>query len=238
MVNVAVCDDDCDILERMRCIIEKEYPCWRVDLFASGKALEEKLQRNTYTMYFFDIELGDGNGYDMAKKVRRKDPTAVLFFISSHEEYACDAFEVDALRFLRKPLEEQKVLEALRKAEEVLALHNMRLDFRKNGQEYSCKLSDIFYLERKQRRIELHLFTGEVIEIYGSLREFEKELKERNFSRCHQGYLLNLDYIKSIRESIVILENEEKIPLARSRRESFKKDYMDYCWRREERCGK
>ena len=59
------------------------------------------------------------DGYGLAKELRRRQNDAILIFLSCHEEYACEAYEVDALRFLRKPIEKHKFEEAFAKAVQV-----------------------------------------------------------------------------------------------------------------------
>lgn len=236
MIKVAICDDNIEVLKQLKSIIEEKEPQWQVDLFQNGFILEEQLQKNLYALYFLDIELGDMNGYCLSKKVRKKDASALIIFVSSHSEYACEAFEVDAFRFLKKPIVEEKVLEAVEKAKEILQTQNYHFHYhyKGNGMDYQVKLANILYFERNQRIVKIHFFNGETADIYASIKEVEKQLKDKNFSRCHQGILVNFDYIKVLQDSVVVLENGEKLPISRKRKEVFGEEYMNYCWNREE----
>ena len=153
MVKVAICDDNIDVLNKLKKLIEEKEPKWQVDVFSDGYTLEEQLKKNLYAIYFLDIELGSMDGYELSKEVRKKDASALIIFVSSHSEYACDAFEVDAFRFLRKPIEEEKVFEAIEKAKGIVQTQNYQFHYhyKGNGMDYQVKLANILYFERKQR---------------------------------------------------------------------------------------
>lgn len=234
MVKVAVCDDEETVRNQLLQAIGAWRPEWEVYAFSSGQDLLDAMVQTKFFIYFMDIELGDGNGYYIAKHIREQNPNAVVIFISCHEEYACEAFEVDALRFLKKPYEEEKLKEAIQKAAEIVEQQNVTFSFRRNGEKYQVSLYQVCYVERHQRTLLFHLADRTCLEVYGSLRELERKFSKKLFCRSHQGYLVNLSYIKSIRESIIILETGAQVPLARSRKEKFRDAYMDYCWARKE----
>ena len=107
----------------------------------------------------------------------------------------------------------------------------------KNGKwEAICDL-DIMFLTNDNKLIETQTkndeFNTDFIS-YDSIKEVEKQLIDKNFSRCHQGFLVNFDYIKVFQDSTVVLENGEKLPISRNRKEAFGEEYMTYCWDREE----
>lgn len=239
MVKVAICDDNIDVLNKLKKLIEEKEPKWQVDVFSDGYTLEEQLKKNLYAIYFLDIELGSMDGYELSKEVRKKDASALIIFVSSHSEYACDAFEVDAFRFLRKPIEDEKVFEAIEKAKGIVQTQNYQFHYhyKGNGMDYQVKLANILYFERKQRIVKIHFSNGETADIYDSIKEVEKQLIDKNFSRCHQGFLVNFDYIKVFQDSMVVLENGEKLPISRNRKVAFGEEYMKYCWDREEEVG-
>lgn len=239
MIKVAICDDNLEILNQLKSHIEEKEPQWQVDAFQNGFILEEQLKKNLYSLYFLDIELGDMNGYCLSKKIRKKDASALIIFVSSHSEYACEAFEVDAFRFLRKPINKEKVVEAIEKAKEIVHTQNYQFhyNYKGNGMDYQVKLANILYFERKQRIVKIHFSNGETADIYASIKEIEKQLIDKNFSRCHQGFLVNFDYIKVFQDSMVVLENGEKLPISRNRKVAFGEEYMKYCWDREEEVG-
>lgn len=235
MIKVAICDDEESVCEQIRKKLLQLHPDWYVDVYLQGQKLLEGLKKASYQVLFLDIELGDSNGYEISKQLRAGNSNAVVIFISSYEEYACEAFEVDALRFLKKPFDEDKLEEAICKAAHVVEQQNVYYVYHKRGWYFQVRISNICYVEKKQRNLELHLASGKVQTLSGSLREIEKELPDMIFAQCHQGYLVNLSYVKSILESLVIMENGDKLPLSRGKKEGFRNRYMDYCWEQEER---
>lgn len=237
MIQVAICDDEEQVRVQLYNKVKQLYPKWEVVAYGDGRELLEAMKKIEFMIFFLDIELGSVNGYDISKQIRQQSVNSVIIFISNYDEYACDAFEVDALRFLKKPYEEKKLIEAIHKAAEVVEAQCEKFTFVSNAKEYTVKMSKICYIERRQRVLYIHLANGDCYETYRSLRELEKGFPEKFFVRTHQGFMINLSYVQSVQESVVILEQGEHIPLSRSRKEIVRNRYMDYCWCREERYG-
>lgn len=236
-----MCEDEIQYVNQIKSILDREKKNWKLEVFHTKEELEQRLEQEEYTLYLLDIHLSNkpneehnarnGEGYQLAKEIRKKKPKATIIFFSSHGEYSFDAFEVEALRFLKKPLDEAKVLEAFNKVEELYEVKESIFRFTKDGVNYCKQLEDIYYFERKQRMIELCLET-ENIQFYGSLKDIENSLKHQNFCRTHQGFLINLDYVDQVLESVVVLKNRISIPLARGRKEKVYTAYAEYCWKR------
>ena len=85
---------------------------------------------------------------------------------------------------------------------------------------------EILYIESRAKKVEIHTRT-DVIEAYGAIGELEKQLIE-NFYRCHRGYLVNMAFITEYSSDSIILNNGEKIILAKEKYSEFVKVYMQY----------
>ncbi len=68
----------------------------------------------------------------------------------------------------------------------------------------------------------------EVIECYGSLKNYEKQLERLNFVRCHKSYLVNCRYIRSMSGKEVKLDNGVLIPLSKYKKDAVKEQYQTY----------
>ena len=85
-----------------------------VDAFADGRKLIERFEKAPYEVVFLDIEMPEMDGITLAKKLREMDGNVYLVFLTGHVEYAVEGYEVNALRYLTKPVKEEKLKEVLR----------------------------------------------------------------------------------------------------------------------------
>lgn len=178
MIKVAVCDDLKSVGEDICKRIEKqktEEKCM-AEAFQTGEELLTAMEREDYDIYFLDIELSGGgiDGYQLAREIRRREPAVVLIFLSGHEEYACEAFEVGALRFLRKPVVEEKFEEAFRKAVDMVLAGNEDFVYKQDKVLKKVKVKEILYFAVEGKEITIKLVNGEERKFRGSLKEAAK----------------------------------------------------------------
>ena len=91
-----------------------------------------------------------------------------------------------------------------------------------NGEKQRVESSAIYYIEVRGHWLYLHLH-NQTLEVSGSLQEIEDRLKDQQFSRCSNSYLVNLRHVDAVKkDSIVVGANT--LPLSRSRRNTFLSD--------------
>ena len=113
---IAICDDELDEVHNLQNIIFNIQGDYRVDCFQDGKTLLEAVQNGqAYDLLFCDIYMKEENGIDVACKLLALSPqTAVVFFTSSRE-HAVDAYSVEALHYLIKPVRQEDIVEVFRR---------------------------------------------------------------------------------------------------------------------------
>ena len=91
---------------------------------------------------------------------------------------------------------------------------------------------DILFCEIMDRKVYLHLKSGDVIDYYDKMEQLEKKLDNR-FFKCHRSFLINLRYLKSYKNGIAYMENEKEIPVSRLRSKEFSDIILRYMqeWR-------
>ena len=95
----------------------------------------------------------------------------------------------------------------------------------KNGIE-AIRKKDIIYLESEAHKILIHTLQGDRI-VYDKLDSYEQRL-EKTFTRVHKSYLVNMDWIYSISSKELLLKNQVKIPVSRSKYQQVKEHYFNY----------
>jgi len=163
--------------------------------------------------------------------------------ITAFSQYAVQAFNLSAARYLLKPVDIEELEKAVAVVEKSIAqkeklssanilLENMaavRAQHRKavlplmEGFEI-VKLSEILYCEAEDNFTNFHLTDGRKIMVCRRLKFYESAFKDYAFHRVHRSYLVNLEYVKRYVKSeggYVVLENEKKIMVSKTRRDDF-----------------
>ena len=109
MLEIAVCDDDiliaADIekmLEKLSLIVAIKV---EIDVFYDGSTLVDYIKKGKrYDIIYLDIEMRKQNGVEAARIIRRIDKKVLIIYVTSHESFAKEVFEVSAFRFITKPI--------------------------------------------------------------------------------------------------------------------------------------
>ena len=157
---------------------------------------------------FIDIMMPGFNGMEAAGKLRENGKNTVIVFRAADK--AREKIRIDKLLTERK---NRKI--------------NTRTISAKIGSvNMQIPLKDIMYAEVFDRRIVLHMRSGEVIEYYGKISELEK-LAGSDFFRIHRAYLINLAYIRSYDHKEVNI-SDSQIPIARGKHQELVKALLAY----------
>lgn len=223
MLSIAVCDDEviecCNMAKRIKEIMEEmKMPCI-IRQFQSGRDLLRALE--SFDIIFLDIIMRELDGMKTAQLFRKKAFDKILIFVSSSREYVFEAYDVEAFQYLLKPVDGRKLKSVLRKA--VLKTERRSQEFiivSRERQKKKLFLDDIYYFEIKGRVVDVHGAEG-IFTYYEQIGELEDKLRDKGFFRCHKSYLINLKYVDGYNRQEVILENGEKIVIAKRRYEEF-----------------
>ncbi len=231
-MRIAVCDDEQAIRAAIVERIQRLYPSFEVQEYPDGESLLGSAQ--DFQIAFLDIRMEGLSGMETARRIRRKNPQALLVFLTAWEEYVFQAFDVGAFHYLLKPLNKEKfyqVLEsAVQKACEIggLQSHNPKKSIVLKLGAVTRKIyrDDIVYAEAQNRKVMLHT-TSENLEFYARLSDLERDLGN-DFARPHRSYLVNLRYVLKYCATDITLEDGTTILLAKQRYQGFVKKYLQY----------
>lgn len=198
-----------------------------VDQFSSGDALLADY-RLIYDIILFDIDMPGTNGIDTARQVHRQDENVTILFITNIAQYAINAFEVEAVDYILKPIEyfdfalkfRRAVKRAARRGNRELALDTVK------GVR-SVSVSHIIYVEAFDHYLTYHLRDLESVEVRGSMRDHEALLRPYSFSRIHKSYLVNLACVDTIRTAEVLVQGFV-IPIGRRYKKNLMEEYLRF----------
>ncbi|MCI8354408.1 MAG: response regulator transcription factor [Lachnospiraceae bacterium] len=210
--------------KRIKEIMEEiKMPCI-IRQFQSGGELLQTLE--SFDVVFLDIIMRELDGIKTAQIFRERASDKILIFVSSSREYVFEAYDVEAFQYLLKPVDDRKLKSVLQKA--VLKTESRLQEFiivSRERQKKKLFLDDIYYFEIKGRMVDAHGPEG-IFTYYEQMGKLENKLQDKGFFRCHKSYLVNLKYVDRYNRQEVILENGEKIVIAKRRYEQFVREVL------------
>ena len=198
-MKIAICDDDLVLNRKLHQFIFETYHDidLRIDEYRSGEEFLQKISTSklTYDLLLLDIEMDRVNGITVAKKLKQLSPKTFVVFITSHDEFATVGYEVSAFRYLIKPINKNKLIEAIEAAKEEL-LSIKSISFQNKDGEYIIPLNDILYFEAQNQEVLVSTTEQQLLH-RGNLNDYEQRLSQEGFYRVHRSYLVNLRFVKS-----------------------------------------
>lgn len=199
-----------------------------IEKFISELAFLRSANRTAYDLVFLDIYMQQASGIQVAQKLREKHPKCQIIFTTASKDYAVKAFRLQALDYLVKPYTYELLTEACNRYEQVAAKFAHYIEL-KEGRHYTRVLiSDIIYTDYHNHYIQIHTSTCQ-IRSYMSFGEFAPMLDPYpQFLWCYRNCMVNMDYIESFDSSDFILNNGERLPIAKARKQEITQAYANY----------
>lgn len=227
-MKIAICDDDSVLREQLKNKLEGYFQSLDVLIqnFSSGEDLIDGIEKVTFELVFLDIEMDGIDGFETAKRLKARQPDTTAIFLTSHTDLAMEGYEVQAFRFLAKPIVEEKLYAALQAFEEEFQ-KDMKIVITENGAQKYIRCKEIRYI--KSENVYLKVVTEkEIYWIRKKLKEIAEELPKESFSVVHRSYIINMRYVKSFSGNEIILDDETEIPVSKGKRDFFKQQMMQY----------
>ncbi len=231
--HVAVCDDQRTLGGRIeQILLDMRFSGLEVEVYESGEALLRDWDRGTmFQILFLDIEMPGMNGLTLAKEIRRRDRSALILFVSSHQEYVFDTFSVEPFRFVRKPVQEEEIRADMYAAVEKMSEERRYYGFQISKTHYQIAYDEIRYFEGSGRKIRLYT-DQEAYEYYGKISEVMEELDPCMFCQIHSSYIVNLNRIRAISGQQVLLADGTELPVSKARKDALHQSHMNFMFRK------
>ena len=225
-MKIAVCDDERMIRELLCGYLNEYNNLFDIRCFSSGE--EITAARDSFDIIFLDVQMTGIDGMETAKRLRAKGCGALIIFLTSYMEYVFDAFKVNTFRYLPKPLEKGKFLEALSAAEREIKA-NRKVTVSRFGETSEIALDKLAYLEAFGDGTYLHCSKSEYYESGLALKEWETKLSPHGFFRISRSMLVSLGAIQKYSGNEVWLKGfAEPFTVSRRSVTDFKNEYMNY----------
>ena len=226
----AICDDDQDYAR----YLEGLAAAWaqgagtalEVERFPSAQAfLFRWEERRDFDVLLLDIEMDGMDGVELARTVRRENDDVQIVFVTGYTDYIAEGYEVSALHYLTKPVNEEKLLQVLTRAVGRLKRNEKALTLVLPDQTVRLPLPQVRYLEVVHNYVTVH--AGRDYAVKRPLSELEKELDGR-FFRVGRSYILNLAFVRRATRTEAELTTGERIPLPRGQYDKLNRAIIDH----------
>ena len=236
MLQLAVCDDNIEELANMVQLINqyrltKTLSC-EYAAFSNGFDLLSVLEKGKrFDIYCLDIIMPAFMGIEVAKEIRAFDKTAPILFFTLSPEFALESYSVKAINYVLKPISKEKffftldeVLERIKREKEEDALI-----VKSNEGIQKILISNLAFAEVIGRKVLYHLCSGKVIECTESFSSAcDKLLKYGCFIKPHRSYIVNMQYVDTIKNHELTLQTLSTVPIAQGKVKEIKQQYLNY----------
>ncbi len=217
-----VVDDEPLAREGLRILLAKDPEIAAVEEARNGKEAVAAIRTQRPDLLFLDIQMPEMDGFAVIREVGAEAMPAVVF-VTAHDQYAIQAFEINALDYLLKPVTEERFALALGRAKEWLRLrtpadasrqilslletmaapqrHVSRLAVRSGGKTIFVEVADVDWIEAAENYVQLHTARGNHL-VHVTMNTLEKSLDAGQFLRIHRSVIVNVKRIAELQPAL------------------------------------
>ena len=220
-MKIAICDDDKRELQQIAALVENYRKERKAELtcvvYQSATELLVSMGRTEYDVLLLDVMMPGVNGIQAAREIRDSNDAVEIVFLTSSPEFAVESYTVRAYHYLLKPLTKDKLYPILDKLSNHFKDEEAVLHVKSQTSIFNVPYSKIEYVEVNAKTLYFHLTDGSIRAVYGSLSLYEKQLLSRpGFLRVHRSYLVNLSWVRELRQKELLMESGGHVPISRS----------------------
>jgi two-component system, LytTR family, response regulator len=238
-MKILLIDNESDLRAILKDLINRVSPDLHQLEEASGVETGiEKIQSFQPDIVFLDVEMDDGTGFDLLKRLNA--PTFQLIFTTAFNQYAMQAFKFSAIDYLMKPIDPIELSNSLIRASQNISERNLQKQLEvllqqlpgKSGQgeqivlkdldtTYFVKISDIMYCMAEGAYTQFFIRQSDPILVSKNLHSYEELLTPSGFIRTHHSCLVNPSHIKMYdrKTDSLVLEGGHSVPVSQRKRD-------------------
>jgi len=242
-MKAIIVDDEPDGIRTLKKLLEVHCP--QVEITAtcsSATAARSQVELNNPDLVFLDIQMPGKSGLEFLTEL--PEHSFEVIFVTAHNEYMLQALQYSAADYLLKPVDEDRLVEAVQRAGKRMEMgkkeewnetlvHNlnkagkpaeMRLCLPTLKGFIVLKLDEIIYCEAERSYTVFHLEGKKTVTVSKSLIEYDSMLIDTSFFRVHKSFLINLHHVKEYQRGeggVVIMSDGAELEVSRRKKEQF-----------------
>jgi len=223
-VKVLAVDDEAPALNELVYLLQRADAVTEVVAAGSASQALEHLQAGHFDAVFLDIRMPGLDGLALAKILQRFAEPPAIVFVTAFDSHAVDAFDIDAVDYLLKPIRAQRLDQALervrraRAAPAAQAAPDETIAVELGGVTRYLKRSDVVFVEAQRDYVRLHTRSGGHL-VRVPLAALEERWAGAGFMRVHRRYLVNTAFVEQLRSAAghltLDLGEQQVVPVSR-----------------------
>lgn len=227
-ITIGVCDDEHyvhDLVDKFIIKYAKEkHIKVSIEHFLTAEKLLDYCKE--LDVLLLDIDMPEMDGIEVGHKLRKRNVDYKIIMLTGREDRFREAFEIEAFRFVTKPIEEGKIFKAIDDVREKNQLNRNVIVFR-DGVQYNIPQKEILYVEAN-RSSTLTFTVNAEFRSEQTLAEWSDMLDSKAFFQCHKSFIVNMGKIDAIQGSYILMVNGDRVAVSRRLRKAFMNAYMIY----------
>lgn len=234
VIKIAICDDEEKAVALHEQIVKDSLQAssigYEITTYTQSRNLLYDITDDKffYDLILLDIEMPGISGMEIPQQIKSFLHNVRIIFVTSHTEYAIDAFELSIFRYVPKSNLEVKLAAAVIDAAKLIELEA--------GQEYTIQTAkrmekipykDIYYIQRDGKNASIVSSAG-TSKVRKSLQQVFDELDTPEFIFIDRGYIVNIIQIMKISDGMAVLKNGEQLPFSRSHLQEVKRQINQF----------
>lgn len=220
MLDIAICDYNYEMCRETAEIVTKllfdetevHFTFYENGMQIMEDILEEKFRAD---LLFMEIMVPGVDGMRVIKFLRAQQLATDVIFLTEASEMAAEGYQYYAFDYLIKPVPIKRLEGCMQRyIEDRLYASSGTINVNIRGCSQKIQLQKVLYFESRERRISAVTADDEIV-FYQKMNELQEMLRENVFIRCHQSYIVNIDYISSVTATGILLVNKKKIPVSK-----------------------
>lgn len=238
-IRALIVDDEPDARLKIRNLLARHEDVEIVGDCVNGYEAIAAIKEQAPDLVFLDMEMPEIDGFAVLKRIE-KDMRPLVIFVTVHKECALQAYDVDPVHFLLKPLDRKRFDEALHRAKlrlsarsesepapaKIFSGYRKRLLIKTSeGRNFILQADKIEWIEAEGKYVRLH-FEGKSPLLREPISNLEAQLDPDKFLLIHRSYIVNIDCIRELQplfnqKYIVVLRDNTELPLSESGRKKL-----------------
>ena len=229
-LTIAICDDNEEQTAELRRLLgewtaDKPFALM-IDEYISAESFLFSYPDKPCSLLLLDIEMKKLNGMELARKLRADGDMLPIVFVTGYADYMSDGYEVEALHYLLKPVDKDKLFAVL---DRYVQRHSPEKEIMLecDGRTLHVSPDTIIYCEAMGKKTVVRLSDGKTLDCAAGISTLA-ELLTDGFVACHRSYIVNLRFVRSIGKAELTLDGGGIIPISRRLYKDINEKFIAY----------
>lgn len=224
MINAIAIDDEPLALKVIKSLCDKSENIHLQKTFTEPNEALKYLRKFPTDLIFCDIQMPSMTGISLVKSLQQN---AMVIFTTAFSEYAAVSYELNAIDYLLKPINQKRFKQAIAKAQEYVDYINRKdqnedknIFIRADFSLVKIPLADILYIEGLADYLKVHVKDRKTIVARMPMKDIMEKLPAADFVRVHRSYILPFNKIEAVRGTTIFI-GEKEFPIGRTYTDEF-----------------